>query len=147
MRTPNEQVGTYHPWRTVPPPPWVTPWMAQLMAKKMSDIRNPGPERCSVFLEEREDSISDSHFYVHPGGFLEENPARYTLVSYPANYHNGAGNFCFADGHGEVHRWLDPRSAPRLVKDHVLVRTLDGVGSPGNPDVAWIQERTFQKSD
>ncbi len=143
----NEELGTYHPNHEVPPPPWMTDWMTRLMVKKTSDIRNPDPARCYVFLDGREDSIEDSHFYVHPGGFPEGNPARHTLVDFPGHYHNGSGNFCFADGHGEAHRWQDPRTTPPLVRDHVLARTIEGIPSPCNPDVQWIQNRTFQRAD
>ena len=98
-------------------------------------------------LDEREDSVTDSHFLVPPYGFREANPALYRLVGYPGSYHNGAGNFSFADGHAEPHRWLDPRTTPRLVRDHTIPRTVEGIPCPRNPDVQWIQERTFQRED
>jgi prepilin-type N-terminal cleavage/methylation domain-containing protein/prepilin-type processing-associated H-X9-DG protein len=143
----NEHLGTYHPNRVVPPPPWVTDWMTRLMVKTTSDIRNPGPAQCYVFLDGREDSIEDSHFYVHPGGFLKASPASYYLVDFPGNCHNRAGNFSFADGHGTSHRWVDRRTTPPLVRDHPIARTIAGIPCPGNPDVQWIQERTFQRGD
>ena len=143
----NLHLGTYHPSRTVNGPPWVTEWMTKLMVKTTRDIRNPGPASCFVFLDDREDSIKDSHFLVHPGGFLQANPAQYRLVSYPASYHNGAGSLSFADGHVESRRWLDSRTAPPLVRDHDLVGTFEGVSCPGNPDVRWLQERTFQQDN
>jgi len=87
-----------------------------------------------------------------PGG--QPNPAPSAEQSTDASYllHSplaayGAGNFSFADGHAESHKWLDPRTRPRLVPDHNIVGSLDGVPCPGNPDVQWIQERTFQKGD
>jgi len=143
----NEQLGTYHPSRTVNGPPWVTEWMWRLMVKTMNDIRNPGPAQCFVFLDEREDSVTDSHFLVPPYGFREANPALYQLVGYPGSYHNGAGNLSFADGHAEPRKWRDPRTTPRLVRNHPILRTIEGNPCPGNPDVRWIQERTFQRED
>jgi len=26
----------------------------------------------------------------------------------PASYHNGAAGFSFADGHSEIHKWVEP---------------------------------------
>jgi prepilin-type N-terminal cleavage/methylation domain-containing protein/prepilin-type processing-associated H-X9-DG protein len=143
----NEHLGTYHPSRPVIKPPWVTDWITRLMVKTTADIRNPGPAECFVFADQREDSIKDSHFLVHPGGFRPADPAQYQLVSYPSSYHNTAGNFSFADGHAEPHKWLDPRSNPPLVHDHDLATTLYGVPCANNPDVHWLQQRTFQRGD
>jgi prepilin-type N-terminal cleavage/methylation domain-containing protein/prepilin-type processing-associated H-X9-DG protein len=145
----NEELGYYHPSRNPPRghPDWVTDWMLRLEVKRTADFRNPGPVQCLVFLDEREDSILDSVFMLHPAGFKEANPSLYRLVNYPGSYHNGAGNLSFADGHAEPHRWLDPRTKPPLVRDHPILRTVDGTSCPGNPDVQWIQARTFQRGD
>ena len=143
----NEQLGTYHPSRSVVGPPWVTDWMTRLTVKTTADIRNPGPAQCFVFADQREDSIKDSHFLVHPGGFRGANPAQYRLVSYPGSYHNAAGNVSFADGHAKTRKWVDPRTNPPLVRDHDLATTLEGVPCPNNADVQWLQLRTFQRGD
>lgn len=143
----NEQLGTYHPSRLVEEPAWVTDWMTKLMVKRMTDIRNPGPAQCFVFADQREDSIKDSHFLVHTGGFREADPARFRLVSHPGSYHNAAGNVSFADGHAETHKWVDPRTNPPLVRDHDIVTTLAGIPCPNSPDVQWLQQRTFQRGD
>ena len=57
----------------------------------------------------------------------------YLLHSPLAAY--GAGNFSFADGHAESHKWLDPRTQPRLVPNHNIVGSVESVPCPGNPDV------------
>ena len=143
----NQHLGNYLPDGDLPTPSWVTEWMTRLMVKTTADIRNPGPGGCFVFLDQREDSIRDSRFLVRPDGFRETNPAWYWLVSLPGSYHNRGGNLSFADGHVESHRWFDPRTKPSLVRDHDLTATADGVPCPGNPDVPWLQERTFQRPD
>jgi len=145
--TMNLIVGTYHPFKSVVDdhePPWAEPWMRRLMVKVTADIRNPGPSGYLVFLDDREDSILDSHFYVHPAGFRQAQPASYRLISYPGGYHHGAGSLSFADGHTEARRWLDARTQPRLVRDHNIISSADGVSSPNNPDVGWLQARIFQ---
>jgi hypothetical protein len=91
--------------------------------------------------------IMNSQFPVHPAGFREANPSLYRLVNYPSSCHNGAGTFSIADGHAETRKWLDPRTKPRLVRDHPILRTIEGNPCLNNPDVRWIQERTFQKAD
>ena len=143
----NEQLGNYSPNGKLPVPTWVTDWMTRLMVKKTADIRNPGPVGCFVFQDEREDSIKDSRFLVRPDGFRQGDPALYWLVSLPGSYHNGGGNLSFADGHVESHRWVDPRTKPPLVRDHDQPGTVNGAPCPGNPDVQWLQERTFQRGD
>jgi prepilin-type N-terminal cleavage/methylation domain-containing protein/prepilin-type processing-associated H-X9-DG protein len=141
----NEQLGYYNPDGSPRDTPWVTVWMPRLVVRKTIDFRNPGPAQCFVFLDEREDSIMDSHFFLHPDGFLDDKP--YRLVGYPGSYHNGAGNIAFADGHAESHKWLDPRTQPPLVANRNIVLTIDGVPCPGNPDIRWIQYRTFQRGN
>ena len=136
-----------------PPQPWV-PWLPRAI-QRMSQLRDPGPSQCFVFLNEREDSICTSYFLVYPGGLHPPpgpagppDPAGYGLTSYPGSYHNGAGNLSFADGHAEPHKWMDTRTRPALVKDTMLPRSYtDRLASPANRDVQWLQERTFQKND
>jgi prepilin-type N-terminal cleavage/methylation domain-containing protein/prepilin-type processing-associated H-X9-DG protein len=137
----------YHPNRYLGAPGWWEEWMRRLTVKTTADFRDPGPARCFVFLDDREDSIADSHFIVLPAGFREARPALYLLQSIPGSYHNGAGNLSFADGHVEPHRWQDSRTKPPLVPDHNRVLSWVGVPSPDNPDVQWLQEQTFQKGD
>jgi prepilin-type processing-associated H-X9-DG protein len=132
------------------------PWKNRNL-RRTSQVHNPGPAQCFVFHDEREDSIYDSKFYVSPTGLRPPpgnpepaNPAEYMLLSYPGIYHSGAGNFSYADGHVEAHKWLDPRTRPPLHRDQMLPTwpaPANGVASPGNPDVRWLQERTFQRAD
>jgi prepilin-type N-terminal cleavage/methylation domain-containing protein/prepilin-type processing-associated H-X9-DG protein len=103
------------------------------VVRRSSDIISPAPNQTYVFLEERADSINDGYFVVVMG-FRGQDAV---LVNYPASYHNGAGNLSFADGHSEMHRWLDPRTNPPLLHKPLLPSP-----SPNNPDVAWLQDRT-----
>jgi prepilin-type N-terminal cleavage/methylation domain-containing protein/prepilin-type processing-associated H-X9-DG protein len=60
------------------------------------------PSEIFAFLDEHPDSIND-------GYFLERDyyPEWHDL---PASYHNGSAAFAYADGHGDMHRWLDPKT-------------------------------------
>ncbi len=129
------------------------PWLGRTI-KCAAQMRNPGPAQCFVFLDEREDSIDTSFFLVFTGGLPPPpgpaepvNPAGYAFTDYPGSYHNGAGSFVFADGHAEMHKWLDARTRPPLIGDTALPKLWTGTPSPGNPDVQWLQDRTFQKTD
>jgi len=64
------------------------------------------------------------------------------IVDYPASYHNKAGGFSFADGHSEIKKWQDGRTAPNISKAD---RPLD-VTSANNKDVFWMQERSTRMS-
>jgi len=107
--------------------------------KKYSEILNPSPAKCWVFLDEREDGINDGWFAVDMTGYDPYRPQSYQIVDYPASYHNGAGGFAFADGHAEIRKWLDARTKPSLKPGQPLPL---GKPSPNNPDVNWLQERT-----
>jgi hypothetical protein len=68
-----------------------------------------------------------------------DRPAQQTIGDYPSRYHNNAGGFRFADGHCEIHKWLDPRTMKNYRKDVHLAVFRDP--SPDNRDVRWLQER------
>jgi len=54
----------------------------------------------------------------------------------PATYHNMAGSFSFADGHSEIRKWRDPRTAETK-----------GINwsSPDNQDIDWLQSKSSAK--
>jgi prepilin-type processing-associated H-X9-DG protein len=60
------------------------------------------------------------------------------LVDFPANYHNGGAGISFADGHTEMHRWVDDFAQPFPTGvAGPMVRPV-----PPSHDLAWIQPRT-----
>lgn len=64
------------------------------------------------------------------------------IVDYPAAMHSGGDWFGFSDGHVEFRRWIDPRTLPAFRSGESLRLN---VPSPGNPDMAWLRERTTDK--
>ena len=105
--------------------------------RKTSEMRDPGPTRTIVFLDEREDSINDGMFVVDMQTYPNSTA---TIVDFPASYHGGSGGFSFADGHSELKKWHNPL---------ILERPLAGQSRPyptplgGNDkDVQWMQERS-----
>ncbi len=109
--------------------------------RKLGDMTRPGPSRTFVLLDEREDSINDAFWCVQMNGYPDQ-PAQWTLVDYPASYHNKAAGFSFADGHSEIKKWLDPRTVPALKPGQGIAL---GNASPNNPDVFWCQERATRR--
>jgi prepilin-type N-terminal cleavage/methylation domain-containing protein/prepilin-type processing-associated H-X9-DG protein len=110
--------------------------------RKMADIIDPPPSLKWVFLDEREDGINDGWFAVSMDGW-PGNARSYRIVDYPASYHNGAGGISFADGHSEIRKWQDPRTKPVLTRGQEIPLN---VSTPGNPDVAWFQERSARRT-
>lgn len=102
---------------------------------KLSDIVDPHPTGLWIVVDEHPDSINNGGLAVKCDG--KGRAAR--IIDYPASFHNGACGFSFADGHAEIHRWLDPRTQPPVRYNNQLQLN---VASPGNVDVAWLQERT-----
>jgi prepilin-type processing-associated H-X9-DG protein len=88
-----------------------------------------------VILDERQDSINDAYFVTEMDGY--PNLATTKIVDYPASYHGRAAGFAFADGHSEIHKWLDSRTCPPLTQKLQL-----NVASPNNRDVFWMQEHS-----
>jgi len=108
--------------------------------KKLSDIQKAS--QTWVFVDEREDGINDGWFAVNMDGYDPIKPTAYTIVDFPASYHNRACGFSFVDGHSEIRKWVDARTAPVVKFGQPLSL---GQPSPNNQDVAWLQDRTSVK--
>jgi hypothetical protein len=98
-------------------------------------MTRPGPVKTYVFLDESPLSINDGFFAVDMNGYDPYDPNLTAFVDVPATYHNKAGSLSYADGHSEVHRWRDPRTAKAVIWEP----------SPNNADIMWFQERSTSK--
>jgi prepilin-type N-terminal cleavage/methylation domain-containing protein/prepilin-type processing-associated H-X9-DG protein len=110
-------------------PPW-------RMFLRESDVLVPSDTW--VFVDEHPDSINDGFFCT------DMNPApnlsAATLPDCPASYHNGACGFAFADGHSEIHRWIDPRT-------RIPVKRTDNFNAgnqKNSKDIEWLWSKTTQ---
>jgi prepilin-type N-terminal cleavage/methylation domain-containing protein/prepilin-type processing-associated H-X9-DG protein len=61
----------------------------------------PNPTMIWVFNDEHPDSINDGSEVITVEKLITQ------WIDLPASYHNHACGFAFADGHSEVHRWLN----------------------------------------
>jgi prepilin-type N-terminal cleavage/methylation domain-containing protein/prepilin-type processing-associated H-X9-DG protein len=97
---------------------------------KFSDITSPSPSMLWVLLDEHPGSLNDPLFSV------PMNKA--TWDDTPASYHNGACGFSFADGHAEIHKWLDGNTKQPVIFGNT--RAANGLASP--TDRAWLDPRS-----
>ena len=98
---------------------------------------NPGPAKTWVFVDEHPQGINDGWFAVDMGGYDPISPNSYTIVDFPASYHNRACGFSFADSHSEIKKWLDG-----LTKQPVQYIDLPAIACKNSRDYAWVIERT-----
>ncbi|HSA12152.1 MAG TPA: prepilin-type cleavage/methylation domain-containing protein [Candidatus Paceibacterota bacterium] len=97
--------------------------------RKLSQIIRPPPSQAFVFLDENPSTLDDGYFLVVFNTVIWGND--------PGIYHNGACGLSFADGHSEIHKWLDPDTrAP-----------VKPVSPRGPRDVPWMQLRTSAPID
>jgi prepilin-type N-terminal cleavage/methylation domain-containing protein/prepilin-type processing-associated H-X9-DG protein len=114
---------------------------------KLSEINGAygaGPDKIFVFLDEREDCVNWGNYMTDlhgaPTATAPANPSAYEFQQdIPGFYHNRGCGFSFADGHSEMHRWLDARTMPPL---QIGVATDITLSVPRDVDVAWLQDHT-----
>jgi prepilin-type N-terminal cleavage/methylation domain-containing protein/prepilin-type processing-associated H-X9-DG protein len=116
--------------------------------------QSPGPSMTWVFIDERQDCINWGNYMTDMSGDTPSVPFSYAFdQDMPAFYHNNSGSLAFADGHSEIHKWMDPRTTPPLISANQLNT---GVGAsnfpeptdpyvvPNDQDIRWLQLRTVR---
>ncbi len=106
---------------------------------KSTDIVDPGPSMTWVLIDEHPDSMNDGFFCIDMRGYPDQ--ARTALPDVPSSAHNKACGLSYADGHSEIKKWLDPRTAPKVTYSSNNPDMGSAV-QPNNPDVVWLWERT-----
>jgi prepilin-type N-terminal cleavage/methylation domain-containing protein/prepilin-type processing-associated H-X9-DG protein len=125
------------PYPGVSSPPW------QLYLR-LTGVQDPGPSNTLLFWDEREDTISWGNFFIDMTGFPDQPNLTQFNGDLPASYHNGAGGLSFVDGHSEIKRWLDPRTAPPLLQGSSS-SPFNQYQFPNNRDIQWLQERATRR--
>jgi prepilin-type N-terminal cleavage/methylation domain-containing protein/prepilin-type processing-associated H-X9-DG protein len=106
---------------------------------KASDLIVPGPSRTWVYVDEHPDSINDA------GNFAPNSDVN--IVDVPANYHNGACGYAFADGHSEIHKWVGPKIKTLKINARDGAYQVNVPTSRLDKDVLWISTATPRKND
>lgn len=94
---------------------------------KMGDFTRPGPSMTWVLIDEDQFSINDAGFAV--------GCDRAEWIDWPGTYHNMACGLAFADGHSEIHKWVDGRT--KVKNGNVSRLTVTG-----SQDWLWLSQRT-----
>ena len=105
---------------------------------KLSDITAPTPSMAWVFLDEQPDSMNDACFYSS----MDTNATQWADL--PANYHNGACGYSFADGHAEIKSWKGPNMRTKSIeyKDYSTLTPVRLNNATDKRDHQWHQQRT-----
>ncbi len=101
---------------------------------KATDLTAPGPAKTFIFIDMRPEAINWGDFLTDMTGY-PNSPAQYQFGDFPGVFHNVGACISFGDGHVEVHRWLDPRTAP----PSSALSPLASAASPNNVDIGWLQ--------
>ncbi|HTL17984.1 MAG TPA: prepilin-type N-terminal cleavage/methylation domain-containing protein [Patescibacteria group bacterium] len=105
--------------------------------RKLSDVRNPGPDSQFAFLDENPNTLFTVEFMV------DQN--LYGFFNLPGSYHNGSGVISFVDGHVETHKWLSPLTKQPLTP---IWQAFDGntdhseTIESGGPDPIWVHSKS-----
>ena len=102
---------------------------------RMTDIIEPPPTKLWVFVDEHPDSINDAFMLTWVDN-------REMWCDLPASYHNGACGFSFADGHAEVHKWLEASTRVKVMK---VDRTMNFPTRKQYRDLNWMIEHSTAK--
>jgi len=106
------------------------------IVSKLTELVKPGPAMVFVFLDEHPDSINDAIFQTIAGS----PPVSATWRDLPSSMHCGGGNFSFADGHSEIHKWLE-KSGPIATVRPVTYTDWPTTPCRNSRDYAWVNER------
>ena len=88
---------------------------------RLSQVRDPGPTRALVFIDEHQGSIENARFVI-------TQPGTWSWVDHPATRHQRGTVLSFADGHAEAWRWHE---ATTLSADRIAGWVQGVAGVPG----------------
>jgi prepilin-type processing-associated H-X9-DG protein len=92
------------------------------------------PSLAFIFLEEHPGSINDGYFQVDMINAI--------FPDMPGSNHGSKGSFSFADGHAELHKWLNPNTVKPVVAGITVQLVQAGLA---NKDLDWLRSVTTFK--
>ena len=106
-----------------------------MVFRKSSDLVRMGAGKAYLMIDEHPDSLNFGDFAVAMNDGVAD--AQVMMVDVPASYHVGAAGISFADGHAEIHRWLDGQTKPPITGNYMVssVQT-----TPGNVDMRYLSD-------
>lgn len=109
---------------------------------RMHDFRAKSPADLFVFIDSHEGTLTHGLFSV-PWNLPP--PVYGWIAFWPAGRHGRRCPVTFADGHGEIHRWRDPRTAPPIDTREQLERASQMGHQGRNVDYQWLWERAWDQ--
>jgi prepilin-type N-terminal cleavage/methylation domain-containing protein/prepilin-type processing-associated H-X9-DG protein len=108
--------------------------------RRMSDFRGRSPSEIFTFIDTHELTISAGQFrlqtaWAPPEGWNGGN-------HWAAARHGRRCPLTFADGHGEIHKWRDPRT-PDTYRSQQEQEARSALPQRNNADYAWLWNRAF----
>src|SRR5262245_24566538 len=109
------------------------------VATKTSQLITPGPASVFTFIDEHPDSINDASFMFDPGYIRGQEHWR----DLPSSHHNGAGGMSFADGHSEIHKWVNQNGKTIYPVRYIVWGDSNEkkINLITSPDYEWLQDR------
>ena len=92
---------------------------------KTTDFKTLQPSECVMFLDERWTCINDGWFWAPK--------TQFNVNDLPAINHGNSSSVSFADGHTDLHKWLDPK-----FMGLTAYVAPSGVNLPGSVDAEWM---------
>jgi prepilin-type processing-associated H-X9-DG protein len=88
-----------------------------------------------VISDEHPDSVDDALMYTSSYGTT-------SFIELPGNQHGGSCGISFADGHAEMHKWVDTVMTSHLAVTYTTVQRVSC--SVSDRDMLWLAQRTPQ---
>ncbi len=116
------------------------------IVKKASGFHTPSPTDSWLLMDEHPSSIDDGALFIFIAS--DQTSMNNTLAGtgayseLPGNNHGGACGIAFADGHTEMHKWLDGHTIIPVHPD--TDGHLGAVSVTSSPDLSWLAQHTPQ---
>ena len=104
---------------------------------KFTQVQNPGPATAMFFVDEQATASTSTSLTSVDDGYFAVNLAGLVWQNSPGSRHGNAGQFSFADGHVESHRWQE--AGTRNVKGWYATAV------SGDRDLRWAKEASYSR--
>ena len=115
---------------------------AYLLYLKYGQLSKPGPDRISLFIDQRSDAINWGNYIQDMSGYSPYAPGSHRWLDIPGSYHGGACGVAFCDGHSEIKKWRDGRTTKPILEGGTIFNGSTPIPQPNNVDIEWMQDRT-----
>jgi prepilin-type N-terminal cleavage/methylation domain-containing protein/prepilin-type processing-associated H-X9-DG protein len=105
--------------------------------QRSTQINRPAPAQAFVFMDESEYTINNAGFWLTELAYIHKGGLYVWSWNYPSFRHGRTASVSFADGHSEIHKWLEPD--PSLIKPEGNYLPFEGI-KPGR-DLQWVMDR------